>query len=75
MADRPDKCIIDDCDRVVECPESGLCKRCYAALYYWRKKSVTEIIRRKNKLKLFMGRMDVVEPKVVPLRTKRRASR
>lgn len=70
-----DKCIIEDCDRGVEHPASGLCKRCYAALYYWRKKSVTQIIKRKNKLKLFMCRMDVVEPKVVPLRSKRRASR
>lgn len=69
------QCVIEGCGRDAFYKEAQLCQRCYSALYYWRKKSVTEIVSRKNKLKLFMRRMDVVEPNVVAMPHKRRASR
>jgi len=65
------KCLVTGCDRDVECPKSGLCKRCYSGLYYWSKKSVTEVVQRKLKLRLFMNRMDIVEPTVSALPTKK----
>lgn len=58
------KCVMDNCDRELFYKNSGLCAPCYQALYYWRKKSVTEIMQRKNKLRVFISRMDTVEPKV-----------
>lgn len=75
MAKHTHQCIIEGCDRDAYYKKSQLCQRCYSALYYWRKKSVTEIVSRKNKLKLFMRRMDVVEPTVVTLPHKKRAAR
>lgn len=54
------KCLVEHCDRPVECPKSGLCKRCYSGLYYWSRKSVTEIVKRKQKLRVFMDRMDIM---------------
>lgn len=68
------RCVMDNCNREVFYKKSGLCAPCYQALYYWKKKSVTEIVQRKNKLRLFATRMDAVEPTVTVL-GKRKASR
>ena len=63
-----DKCQIQGCDRDSNYRHLHLCHRCYQALYYWRKKSVAEVIRRKNKLRMFMSRMELVEPVVTEFR-------
>jgi Zn-finger protein len=65
-------CIMDNCDRAAYYKGSQLCTACYSALYYWKRKSVTEIVKRKNNLKKFLSRMDIVEPKVVTMPTRKR---
>lgn len=67
------KCAIDGCDNGVFYKESGLCTACYSSLYYWRKKSVTEVMRRKRKLHVFASRMEVAEPKVKVMRRRKKA--
>lgn len=66
------KCVMDGCDREVFYKRSGLCAPCYSSLWYWKQKSVTEIVKRKGKLRLFAVRMDVVEPKVTVMKRGRK---
>jgi len=56
----PSECVVEHCDRAVEHPRSGLCKRCYSGMYYWSRKSVTEIVKRQQKLRVFMDRMKMM---------------
>ena len=58
------KCEIEGCSRPVKHPQSGLCGPCYQGLWYWKQKSVTEIVQRKQALRVFSSRMDSAEPKV-----------
>lgn len=58
------KCIIENCDREMQHPKSGLCSPCYSSLWYWKQKSVTDIVKRKKNLRVFAARMDSAEPKV-----------
>lgn len=58
------RCIMENCNREIFYKKSQLCAPCYQALYYWKQKSVTEIVQRKSKLRVFMARMDSVEPSV-----------
>jgi len=38
--------------------ETGLCGRCYSALYYWEDKSIARKMKRMRKLELFHARME-----------------
>lgn len=65
------KCIMENCNRDIFYKKSQLCAPCYQALYYWKQKSVTEIVQRKGKLRVFMARMDSVEPSVTVMRKRK----
>ena len=66
------KCQMDHCNRAVKYPGLGICHACYLALYYWKQKSVAQIIHRKNALKLFGARMQEVQPQVSVLPQRKR---
>ena len=59
------KCQMDHCNRAVKYPGLGICHACYLALYYWKRKSVKEIIHRKAALKLYEARLREIQPGVV----------
>ena len=52
-------CRMNGCDRTAECPESGLCKRCYAWLDYQIRnhKTVTQLLRRLEQIKFWDNRL------------------
>lgn len=64
------KCTIEHCGREVVYKQSGLCAPCYSGLWYWKKKGVTEIVKRKAKLQVLRSRLDALEPSVTVLRKK-----
>jgi hypothetical protein len=66
------KCAIEHCGREMYYKQSGLCTACYSGLHYWKKKGVTEIVKRKGKLRVLRDRLDVLEPSVTVLRKKAR---
>lgn len=45
-----DPCTTPGCNGDNECPESGLCKRCYNFLYYWHRRGVTAKVKHVKKL-------------------------
>lgn len=49
------ECQIPYCAR--EAVIRSLCKRCYSAMDYWRKKTPTQMMRRQEKLRLWDSRM------------------
>ena len=61
MAAKKQQCEMQHCDRKVGHPNSGLCKPCYAALWYWQNlRTPTELIKRQKNLRLYSERMAVV---------------
>jgi len=67
------KCVMENCNRDIFYKKSELCAPCYQALWYWKKKSVTQIVQRKSKLRVFMSRMDSVEPSVTVMPSRKRS--
>jgi hypothetical protein len=63
-------CSIHNCDRHAVHKKAGLCNPCYHALWYWGKKTPTEVMQRKKKLQMFQSRLQVVQPNVNVLRLK-----
>ena len=61
---KKDKCIVDYCDRDAHHTESGLCKTCYAGLYYWKGATPTRILRRHRQLKVLEARIELLTPNV-----------
>jgi len=57
---KKDKCAISSCTRPMECPESGLCKTCYAGMHYWQGRSVTAIMKRQKQLAVLEERMELM---------------
>ena len=56
-------CYTPNCDgEVGENSTIGLCKNCYASMYYWHKKSPKALIERAQKLQIYRGRMDLLMP-------------
>jgi len=61
MSSKKNQCEMNNCTRPVGHPQSGLCKPCYAALFYWQNyKTPTQLIKRQKNLRLFSERMNVV---------------
>lgn len=52
-------CVMNGCDRHAECPQSQLCKRCYAWLHYQMANSftVTDLMKRLNKYDFWNKRL------------------
>lgn len=71
---RKNRCHMEGCTREVGHKESGLCKACYAFLYYWKNKSVTQRINHTRKLAFWDQRAQValLPKKVSTIRKKRR---
>lgn len=67
------ECCVDNCNGEAYYKASQLCKCCYSSLYYWRSATPTELIRRKQRLKVFEARMDVLQPATRVVRTRKRA--
>ena len=66
------KCTIDNCHREIKHPESGLCGPCYQGLWRWGRKTPTQRVRRKQALRVFEARLDLVEPGVSIIRRNRK---
>lgn len=45
-------------NHIGDASESGLCKRCYSALYYWEDKTLTHKMKRMRNLELFHARLE-----------------
>lgn len=43
-------------ERPIECPNSGLCKRCYAWSHYWVGRSVTDKMKRAQQIEMWNRR-------------------
>jgi hypothetical protein len=73
---RSKRCEMDGCTNDIKHPQSGLCGACYSYLWYWKQRSVTEILKRKSKVRLFQRRLDtqleVGQPKVVEFISRRK---
>lgn len=52
-------CVVDTCREEVKYAEAGLCGACYAALYYWKDATPTELVRHKRKLARSDARMSM----------------
>lgn len=52
------KLCIFDCGNEMDHPKSGLCSSCYNAVNYWRKKTVTQMVKYVQKLTQRRGRME-----------------
>lgn len=69
-----DKCSTPSCPRAIECPGSKLCKPCYSGQYYWQKKGVTAVMKRKTQLRILDERLENLRPSnVVHMRRRHRA--
>lgn len=69
-----EKCATPSCPRVVERPQSKLCGACYSGQYYWQRKGVTAVMKRKTQLRILDERLENLRPtNVVHLRRRRRA--
>ena len=51
-------------ERLVECPESGLCKRCYAWMHYWMNRSVTDFMAQLERIGMWHERANRVGGKL-----------
>lgn len=45
------------CENQAQHPQSGLCHACYSSLYYWSKKTPTQIAKRARQVEKFERRM------------------
>lgn len=68
------KCKMEGCSRAVKHRRSGLCGACYAFVWYWKNKSVTEIMQHSDKLHFWAQRVEQLPPTEVT-RLPRRKSR
>ena len=50
------KCRVRGCNNEAEHKESGLCKKCYAFMYYWNERSVTDKMKRIDQLEFWQKR-------------------
>ena len=55
--------VCDVCERrPVQHKRAGLCNACYSALYYWSRKTPTEIRERELNLEVYAKRMSLLSP-------------
>ncbi len=73
MAKRKVYCIVDGCFDERKYVQSGLCNACYQGLYYWKDRSPTDIVKRKQKIARLQARMDYMQPSTRVVRRRRRA--
>ena len=69
MKDR--KCQTDGCENDSKYPRLGMCHACYQYAQRWKSRSLPDIVRHKNKLRLFAHRLNEIEPRVrtLPVKT------
>lgn len=61
MTKKKETCEVDHCDRDVGHPALGLCKPCYAALWYWQRlKSPGDLLERAKQLDILQARADLM---------------
>lgn len=75
MAKRKVYCIVDGCFEERHYVSSGLCKACYAGMHYWKGRSPTDIVRRKQQLERLEARMAMMLPARVRTMARRRRRR
>lgn len=68
-------CLIEGCHRPVKHPVSGLCGPCYSGLHYWKRKGVTKIVQRQQKLSILQNRMQHLSGNVAVFTTKKAKSK
>ncbi len=65
-------CLMNGCTDDIQHPKAGLCKSCYAFAFYWKNKSVVQIMNRVRNLKRADDRMVTIMPANVKQIKKRR---
>ena len=68
---RTEKCALCETEKV-HYLEAKLCYNCYAFVYYWKKRSVTDLMKRFQQLDRWMTRTTkIMPPKVSPIKKKK----
>jgi len=55
-------CVVEGCFDERKYPGSGLCSACYAGMYYWKDRTPTDIVKRKQQIARLSSRMDYMQP-------------
>ena len=53
-------CVMTGCVHEVQYKKSELCGACYAFIYYWKRSTVTHMMKYLGKLEFRQGRMDTL---------------
>lgn len=77
MAKKKMICVMDGCDKEQAYKESKLCSACYAFMYYWQDRSVTDRMNHVHKIERWNARAHsaLIPAKVTSIRTKRTTRR
>jgi len=75
MSRKKDTCVMDGCVNDRYYKQSGLCTACYAFLYYWQDRSVTDKMRHVRKIERWNQRVHagLMPAKVSSISNKRKA--
>lgn len=64
-------CSIEYCENEVTHKKADICTACYSSMYYWgKKKSPTDILTRKKKLRVYAARLAALQPALIPMKLK-----
>ena len=59
------------CQEAAHC--SGLCRRCYQRIQYWKKKPARDLVRRRQTLALWAETVEHLIPQIRPIPKRKRA--
>ena len=62
MSGKTNRCEIGGCEN--EAQPMGLCKTCYAGMYYWKGATPSRILERRKQLDRLQNRMELMTPNV-----------
>jgi len=54
-------CSICEENEITNMPNLGICVTCYNGMYYWRNKSVKQVVQRQKKLEIYQRRMALMK--------------
>lgn len=53
-------CAVEGCPHDIMYIEAELCRNCYQAMYYWRDRSPTDVMKRQKQLVVLENRMELM---------------
>lgn len=72
---KSDLCVAPGCDREIQHKKAQLCNRCYHWMFYWKDRTPTEVMERKQTLAFWAQRINMLMPnvEVINARSKKKA--